>query len=86
MMKRVTWFLTGTGFGVGASIWARRKIRNKVEEITPLAVSRAALVSLTAAKGKIVSAFEDARSEMITTEATLREQMGLERRGKSEAS
>lgn len=85
-MKRVTWFLTGTGFGMGASVWARRKIRSKVDEITPLAVSRAALISLFSLKEKIVSAFEDARAEANMTETTLREQMGLEQRGKSEAS
>lgn len=67
----------GAGFGVGASFWARRKIKAKVHEITPLAVSKAAIDSVVNIKDRVVIALDEARSEVATTEAELREEMGL---------
>lgn len=82
MARRLSWFITGTGFGIGASIWARRKIRSKVQEITPVAVSKAAIDSVSIFKEKFQVALGAAKAEATATEAALRQEMGLGRSGK----
>lgn len=76
-MKRLRWFITGASFGVGASIWIRRKIKSKVQEVTPLAVSKAALDSALVLKDRVSEAILDAKNEFEATEADLRREMGL---------
>lgn len=83
MMKRLRWFVTGASFGVGASIWARKKIRSKVQEVTPLAVSKAALDSALELKERLGEALSDAKSEFKATEDDLRREMGLQPKGKT---
>ena len=78
MTKRLRWFISGTGFGIGASIWVRKKVRAKVAEVTPLALTKATAESLMRFKDLLVQAVGDARIEAVETEATLREEMGLE--------
>ncbi len=78
MTKRLRWFISGTGFGIGATIWVRRKIRDKVAEVTPLALTKATADSVVRFKDLFVKAVGDARIEAVQTEAMLREEMGLE--------
>lgn len=77
MMKRLRWFITGASFGFGVSIWVRKKIKRKVQEVTPLAVSKAALDSALILKDRVSEALYDAKSEFEATEAELRRDMGL---------
>ncbi|MCL5077191.1 MAG: hypothetical protein M1288_03630 [Actinobacteria bacterium] len=77
MMKRIRWFITGTGFGVSMTLWVRKKIRNKIQEVTPLAVSKMALDSASAVKDRLSEAILEARSEMASAEISLRQEMGL---------
>lgn len=77
MMKRIRWFITGTGFGVSMTLWVRRRIRNKIQEVTPLAVSKMALDSAGVVKDRLNEAISEARSEIASAEASLRAEMGL---------
>ncbi|NNN19837.1 MAG: hypothetical protein HKL84_08290 [Acidimicrobiaceae bacterium] len=78
MAKRIRWFISGTGFGIGASIWIRKRIKAKVQEVTPLAVGKAAAESVISLKDRFVEAVEVARVETADQEVALREEMGLE--------
>lgn len=86
MVKRFRWFVSGAGFGVGVSIWTARKIRSKVEEVTPLALTKATADSMMVLKDRLVGAIGDARNEISETEAALREEMGLEQKRKPRPS
>lgn len=77
MMKRIRWFITGTGFGVSMTLWVRKRIRKKIQEVTPLAVSKMALESAVAVKDRLSDAILEARSEIASTEISLRQEMGL---------
>lgn len=77
MIKRLSWFAAGTGFGLGASVWVRKKVRSKVQEITPLAVSKAAIDSVSEIKERVVVALDEARNEIAQREIELRKEMGL---------
>lgn len=76
-MKRIRWFITGTGFGVSLTLWVRKRIRNKIQEVTPLAVSKMALDSAGAVKDRLSEAILEARSEIASAETSLRQEMGL---------
>jgi len=82
--KRLRWFISGTGFGIGASIWVRRKIRAKVQEVTPLALTRATADTVVRLKDRVVQAVGDARVETAETEAALRDEMGLDPKRRSQ--
>ncbi len=84
MTKRLRWFISGTGFGIGASIWVRRKIRAKVQEVTPLALTRATADTVVRLKDRVVQAVGDARVETAETEAALRDEMGLDPKRRSQ--
>lgn len=85
MIKRLSWFVTGTGFGVAASIWARRKIRAKVNQVRPIAISRALLDSAAASGTRLSAAIAEARNEARSAERVLRKEMGLTPHGRSKA-
>ncbi len=85
MAKRLRWFISGTGAGVAISIWVRKRIRQKVEEVTPLALTKATADSVIRLKDRLSAALGDARTEVEETEATLRTQMGLDPRRQSQA-
>lgn len=35
MMKRIIWWGTGFGMGAVSSVWAKRKVRKKVDQMVP---------------------------------------------------
>ncbi|TAN23743.1 MAG: hypothetical protein EPN30_07185 [Actinomycetota bacterium] len=85
MVKRLRWFISGTGVGIGASIWAHKKIKAKLEQLTPLAVTRSAVDSALRIKDRFTTAMGDARVEAAVTEAALRKEMGLDPKRRSQA-
>ena len=78
MARRARWFISGTGFGVGLAVWMRKKIKDRVEDVTLLAIAKAAVESIARLTDRIGDAVIDARAEAAQTEASLRKQMGLD--------
>ncbi len=85
MLKRLRWFISGTGVGIGVSVWAHKKIKAKVQQFTPLAVAKTAVDSATQVMEKLKIAIGDARIEVAATESALRDEMGLDPKRRSQA-
>ncbi len=85
MVKRLRWFISGTGVGIGVSVWAHKKIQAKVQQFTPLAVAKTTVDSVTQVMEKLKIAVGDARIEAAVTESALRDEMGLDPKRRSQA-
>ncbi len=84
MAKRMRWFISGTGFGIGVAMWVRKRIKTRVEEVTPLAVTKATAESVMRFKDRLTDAVREARREAERTEVTLRKEMGLDSEGQAQ--
>jgi hypothetical protein len=77
MLRRVRWFGAGAAVGVGASVWARRKLRTATARYRPRGLVDTATGQARGLPGDLRAALREGRSAMREREAELRH--GLER-------
>jgi hypothetical protein len=76
MLKRVRWFGAGAALGVGATVWAHRKIRTTATRYRPGGLAATAAGKARALPADVRAALHEGRSAMRQREAELR--YGLE--------
>jgi hypothetical protein len=77
MPRRVRWFGAGAAVGVGASVWAQRKLRAAAARYRPRGLVDTAGGRARALPGDVRAALRDGRRAMRQREAELRD--GLDR-------
>jgi hypothetical protein len=87
MFRRVTWLGVGLVAGFGASKWAERRLRQRLERYLPSRQVKAGLDAADRARERaavkvadIRGAVEGGRSAMVAREAELRRQLHLDLR------
>jgi hypothetical protein len=71
-MKKVTWFVAGAVSGVSAARMAKRKVRQKVQNMSPDHVIKQAVSNARVAANEVVEAMRDGRLAMLAKEIELR--------------
>lgn len=72
MFKRVRWTLFGALLGAGGSMWARRRVRRKLERYLPAQLGTEARQRLSIAGEDLRAALDEGRAAMAEREAELR--------------
>ena len=72
MFKRVTWFVTGAAAGVGGSLYAKRRVQQAIDRLTPEYVQEAAKAKARAVGDTVADAVREGRQAMREREAELR--------------
>jgi hypothetical protein len=72
VLKRVTWFVTGTVAGVAGATAAKRSVKKKAAKLPPVRAAKQAITSVQSARERLVEAARDGRDVMRETEARLR--------------
>jgi len=72
VFKRTIWFTIGTGVGLGSSVYARRRLRRKIERYHPEQAARRATASAKALGADVLAAAREGRAAMREREASLR--------------
>lgn len=81
MLRRARWFGAGAAVGVGASVWAGRKLRSATARYRPGRLADAATEKARGLPADVRAAVLEGRSAMRAREAELRQ--GLERAAES---
>jgi hypothetical protein len=81
VFKRVRWMGFGAVAGVGATMWARQRMRRTVQRYLPAQVSNEVAARARAIGGELRGAFDDGRQAMAAKEAQLRAQIEQGRGG-----
>jgi hypothetical protein len=76
MLRRARWFGAGAALGIGASVWAQRKLRTATSKYRPGRLATTATGKARAWPGDVRSAVLEGRTVMRQREAELRR--GLE--------
>ncbi len=77
MFKRMRWMTVGFGAGVGVTVWAEVKLRQKTQQFTPAAVGEQAAKRVKSLGDDVRDAVRDGRQAMRDREAQLRTQHGV---------
>ena len=72
MFKRLFWLMIGAGFGVGASFWVARVVRETVERYSPERVSGDLANAVRGVGSDLRAAIAEGRQAMLAREAELR--------------
>ncbi|MET0275608.1 MAG: hypothetical protein ABW211_02045 [Acidimicrobiia bacterium] len=72
MFKRVTWLTVGFGLGVGTTVAAARKVKQRVDRYQPSALVDRTTDGLTQLRDKLADAVETGREAARTRETELR--------------
>jgi hypothetical protein len=72
MLRRARWFGAGAALGIGASVWAQRKIKTATSRYRPSGLATTASGKARALSGDVRAALLDGRSAMREREAELR--------------
>jgi hypothetical protein len=73
MLRRARWFGAGAALGVGASVWAHRKLRATTARYRPGRLAGSATGKARALPGDVRAALLEGRSVMREREAELRQ-------------
>ncbi|MFP5318956.1 MAG: hypothetical protein ACLGI2_11775 [Acidimicrobiia bacterium] len=74
MFKRLFWLTVGTVVGFGGSVWAQRRIREKIERYYPEQVARQVGTSVRSLSSDLRSAAAGGKAAMREREDSLRDQ------------
>jgi hypothetical protein len=77
MLRRVRWFGAGAALGIGASVWAQRKVKVVAARYRPSGMAGTAVDKARAWPAEVRAALQEGRSTMRKREAELRH--GVER-------
>ena len=75
MFHRMRWFGAGAALGIGASVWAQRKMKAAAARYKPAGLAGNALDRARAWPTHVRAAFDDGRTTMREREAELRRQV-----------
>jgi hypothetical protein len=75
MLRRVRWFGAGAALGIGASVWAQRKLRTATARYRPGRMATTATGKARALPGDVRAALHEGRSTMRQREAELRREL-----------
>ena len=73
MLHRLRWFGAGTALGIGASVWAQRKLKAAAARYRPAGLAGTALDKARSWPAHVRAAFDEGRSTMREREAALRQ-------------
>ncbi len=76
MLRRARWFGAGAALGIGASVWAQRKVKVVAARYRPTGMAGTAVDKARTWPGEVRAALQEGRSTMREREAELRH--GLE--------
>ncbi len=74
MLHRLRWFGAGTALGIGASVWAQRKLKAAAARYRPAGLAGTALDKARSWPAHVRAAFDEGRSTMREREAALRQE------------
>ena len=74
MFKRLRWLILGGVFGVGGSVWVRRRARDLAERYAPVRGTATVVGTARRLSRDLREAWMDGRREMRDTETELREE------------
>ncbi|MDX6635826.1 MAG: hypothetical protein QOF06_2029 [Solirubrobacterales bacterium] len=80
MFKRLLWLMIGVGFGVGASFWMTRVVRETMQRYTPERVSSDLAGAMKGLGADLRAAVADGREAMREREAEIRAELTSNRR------
>jgi hypothetical protein len=72
MLRRVRWFGAGAALGIGASVWAQRKVRTATSKYRPGRLATTATGKARVVPRDVRAALVEGRSAMRQREAELR--------------
>lgn len=72
MMKRVTWFVGGVAAGATGVNYAKKKVREKAAQVSPVGVARSAASRARHTAGTVVDAIREGRDAMTHHEDELK--------------
>ena len=75
MLHRLRWFGAGTALGIGASVWAQRKLKAAAARYRPAGLAGTALDKARSWPAHVRAAFDEGRSTMREREAALRQEL-----------
>lgn len=75
VMRRLFWFGTGAGVGVGGAVWARRRVRRAVARYRPSGVAAEVTTGVRRVGVDVRDAWSEGRAAMHTREAELRQEL-----------
>jgi hypothetical protein len=75
MFHRLRWFGAGAALGVGASVWAQRKVKAAAARYHPAGLAGSAVDRARAWPSRVRAAYDEGRSTMREREAALRQEL-----------
>jgi hypothetical protein len=75
MLHRLRWFGAGTALGIGASVWAQRKLKAAAARYRPAGVAGTAVGKARSWPAHVRAAIDEGRSTMRQREAALRQEL-----------
>jgi hypothetical protein len=72
MFKRLFWLTVGTALGFGGSVWAQRRLRQKIEQYYPERVAQQVSTSVRTLSADVLAAAKEGRAAMQERELALR--------------
>ena len=80
MIKRLTWWAAGAAMGAAGSVYAQRKVKKKVAQLSPPLIAGTAVGVAKEVVGDVKSALRDGRAAMRDRETELRDHLAQRRR------
>lgn len=72
MMKRITWFVGGVAAGATGANYAKKKVKEKAAQVSPVGVARSAAWRARQTAGTVVDAIREGRDAMTQHEDELK--------------
>jgi hypothetical protein len=76
VLHRLRWFGAGTALGIGASVWAQRRLKAAAARYRPAGLAGTALDKARGWPAHVRAALDEGRSTMREREASLRRELG----------